>query len=225
MPKFNTLAWRALQVAGLSLLFGAASAQPAEQSGPAPTETTALAGAGGGLAGAVSGSASEASAASSVARRSAPDPACAQNESLYNLELPASGAVREIRFGQPGQRCLQAAGAAVPWVSVSISRQSGSLRLVVSPNPSTQARQTEVQVVHNNDSGSIWVTQAGALAPVAAPAPAAAEPAPSPAATAPTPAAVAAPALAPLPASAPAVSAPAQPAANTPSAPAKEGKP
>lgn len=218
MPKFNTLAWRTLQVAGLSLLFGAASAQPAEHSGPAPTEATALAGAGGGLAGAVSGSASEASAASSVARRSAPDPACAKNESLYNLELPASGAVREIRFGQPGQRCLQAAGAAVPWVSVNISRQSGSLRLVVSPNPSTQARQTEVQVVHNNDSGSIWVSQAGAPAPVAAPAPAATEPAPAPGAGA-------APALAPLPASAPAVSEPAQPAANTPSAPAKEGKP
>lgn len=197
------LFWHALQVAGLGLLCSGVGAQALPAPGKAPARKTAPAvkpapvippapvavPAPGEPAPAASQPEVEVGATPAMDAaqpspvvRNGPDPACALAESVHNLTLPAVGAAREVRFGQAGQRCLQAASTSAAWVNVVISRQSGALRVAVAPNPTTQARQAEIQVVHNNDSAVVWVSQEGAPAPVApAPVavPAAATPAPA----------------------------------------------
>lgn len=239
--------WRTLQVAGLGLLCSGVGAQalpapgkaPARKTAPAvkpapviPPAPVAVPEPAASQPEVEMGAAPAMDAAQpSPVVRNGPDPACALAESVHNLTLPAVGASREIRFGQAGQRCLQAASTSAAWVNVVISRQSGALRVAVAPNPTTQARQAEIQVVHNNDSAVVWVSQEGAPAPVApAPVavPAAAAPAPAEAPASPqAPQAAAPSALSSTPStSTPAAAEPVAPAASSSAAqPERDGGP
>lgn len=101
-----------------------------------------------------------------------PAPPCLLNSEETSLQFDAGGGVRDLKFGTPGQRCLQAAGAEEPWVDVLLSRQAGIVGVSVDPNPYLTARKTKLHVVHNQGSTTLWVLQAAAkptapLAPLA----------------------------------------------------------